>query len=713
MDFKVGIRTKTLLSSLLLLAIPWVGYQYINDMEKFLRAGQEETLVAISRAVASALHDREDLFNHSDNFIEQLSQNKNLFARVIDNPIQLDGSLDDWNDLYDSALEYSAENDIVGNTVPDFSFKHNLAIHNRYLYAFFEVTDENIIYRSKDSKSIIKNDYLQIAYQNNNDDIDNFVISPNDHGWVTSYRINPKSFEPVEPDNRIHGTWRETQSGYVLEIRIPRNNINKKLGFALANSTQSGTEYKQLISTSELTSIDNLGLLVSTSPEIENILRGLKRSKNRIWVVDSNGIVVARSGKLRQPTRSQDTQESPGFFDLIQRLWIDSLYLLLLREPTEDFSDSKQNSHQINTKALADAISGQTGLEWKLTDDNKAIIISASSPIYAKEKILGAVLVEETTNNILSLRNEALIKLLTAMLFVFITSGLVLFIFTTHLSKRITKLALQTDKAVSDNGSVIGSIKIDNSRDEIGELSRKISLNLNNQKSYNEYLENMARRLSHEIRTPLALIRSSIDNIIQSDTGNSDIKYIERAQTGINRLNGILTRISEATALEQSIDNVILTDINLSEIVSKCLEYYREMYALDIEFICNFDAWIRGNDELIFQMIDKIILNAMDFQKKNSTITVSVSIEKNHFLLSVTNIGEALPEHMNEKIFESMVSIRENQNSTKTHLGLGLYIVNLIVKKHGGEVCALNNYELEGVTININIPQLIPVKKQM
>ena len=704
MDFKVGIRTKTLLSSLLLLAIPWVGYQYINDMEKFLRAGQEETLVAISRAVASALHDREDLFNHSENFMEQLSQSKNLFARVIDNPIQLDGSLDDWNDLYDSALEYTAENDIVDNTGPEFGFKHNLAIHNRYLYAFFEVTDDNVIYRSKDSKSIIKNDYLQIAYQNENNDIDNFIISPNYNGWVTSYRINPKTFEPIEPDNRIHGTWKETQSGYVLEIRIPRNNINKKLGFALANSIQSGTEYKQLISTSELTSIDDLGLLVSTSPEIENILRGLKRAKNRIWVVDSNGIVVARSGKLRQPSLGQFTQENSDFFDSIRRLWIDFLYFFLFREPTEDFSDSKQNSHQINTKALTNAISGQTGLEWKLTDDNKAIIISAASPIYSRERILGAVLVEETTNNILSLRNEALIKLLTAMLFVFITSGLVLFIFTTHLSKRITMLALQTDKAVSNNGSVIGSITIDNTRDEIGELSRKISLNLNNQKSYNEYLQNMARRLSHEIRTPLALIRSSIDNIAQSDTSNSDIKYIERAQTGINRLNGILTRISEATALEQSIDNVVLTDINLRKIIANCLDYYREMYILDVVFICDVDACIKGNDELIFQMIDKIMLNAIDFHEKNSTITVSLIKENNYYLFSVTNTGVLLPDNMNERIFDSMVSIRNDQSNKDAHLGLGLYIVNLIAKKHGGSARAENLDKGDGAVIKIRIP---------
>jgi two-component system sensor histidine kinase ChvG len=57
-----GLRTQVLLLALVLFAIPWVGYRYILEMERFLREGQERALVATARAVATALHVRAALF---------------------------------------------------------------------------------------------------------------------------------------------------------------------------------------------------------------------------------------------------------------------------------------------------------------------------------------------------------------------------------------------------------------------------------------------------------------------------------------------------------------------------------------------------------------------------------------------------------------------------------------------------------------------------
>src|ERR1019366_5602665 len=56
-----GLRAKVLLVALVLLAIPWVGYDYVKEMERLLRAGQEQNLVATARAIATALHDRPQL----------------------------------------------------------------------------------------------------------------------------------------------------------------------------------------------------------------------------------------------------------------------------------------------------------------------------------------------------------------------------------------------------------------------------------------------------------------------------------------------------------------------------------------------------------------------------------------------------------------------------------------------------------------------------
>ena len=58
----LGIRAQLLLVLTVFLAIPWLGYEYVRELERFLRDAQEGALAATAQAVATALHDRPRLF---------------------------------------------------------------------------------------------------------------------------------------------------------------------------------------------------------------------------------------------------------------------------------------------------------------------------------------------------------------------------------------------------------------------------------------------------------------------------------------------------------------------------------------------------------------------------------------------------------------------------------------------------------------------------
>jgi hypothetical protein len=62
---RLSIRAKVVLVSLVLAAIPFVGYGYVREMENILRAAQEQRVIATARAVATALHDRPRLLEFS------------------------------------------------------------------------------------------------------------------------------------------------------------------------------------------------------------------------------------------------------------------------------------------------------------------------------------------------------------------------------------------------------------------------------------------------------------------------------------------------------------------------------------------------------------------------------------------------------------------------------------------------------------------------
>jgi two-component system, OmpR family, sensor histidine kinase ChvG len=99
--------------------------------------------------------------------------------------------------------------------------------------------------------------------------------------------------------------------------------------------------------------------------------------------------------------------------------------------------------------------------------------------------------------------------------------------------------------------------------------------------------------------------------------------------------------------------------------------------------------------------MDKLIANSIDFSTPNTSIEVSLEQHTNHFLLSVFNQGNPIPNTQINNLFNAMTSHR-NKQSTQPHLGLGLYIVRLIVEFHRGSVQALNT--ATGVRFEIILP---------
>src|SRR5271169_5851308 len=72
----LGIRAQLLLVLTVFLAIPWLGYEYVRELERFLRDAQERTLAGTAQAVATALHDRPRLFETRAAALETLSSGR-------------------------------------------------------------------------------------------------------------------------------------------------------------------------------------------------------------------------------------------------------------------------------------------------------------------------------------------------------------------------------------------------------------------------------------------------------------------------------------------------------------------------------------------------------------------------------------------------------------------------------------------------------------
>ena len=92
--FRFSIRAKLLLASLSLLVVPWLGYQYIQALEGYLRQAQEEKLLDRVALLASLMRDRSDLFQVQPGPATAIDAH--IYISPLQSPIQLDGYEDDW-----------------------------------------------------------------------------------------------------------------------------------------------------------------------------------------------------------------------------------------------------------------------------------------------------------------------------------------------------------------------------------------------------------------------------------------------------------------------------------------------------------------------------------------------------------------------------------------------------------------------------------------
>src|SRR5262249_15033357 len=97
---------------------------------------------------------------------------------------------------------------------------------------------------------------------------------------------------------------------------------------------------------------------------------------------------------------------------------------------------------------------------------------------------------------------------------------------------------------------------------------------------------------------------------------------------------------------------------------------------------------IDGAPDLIVQMLDKLVDNAVDFSPEGATIVLRVSLEPHTAVVEVDNPGPPLSAATRSHLFESLWQSRSTDSDSRPHFGLGLYIVRLIAEFHRGEATA-------------------------
>ncbi len=718
-----SIRTKLLLVALLLLLIPWMSYIYVRDMKTFLLAGQEDALALTSRAVATVLHDRPELFSEQASFDPEDIEGNEIYAAPLPNYININADLSDWGEQEkQTTTSRPAAVDTVVNPDNVISVEHAMGYRGNYIYAFYKIRDDEVVFRPPEFLRVDTADHIRLTLQDPGRLEQRYTLIAASPGRMSVYLMDQAWQYPItgKPNYDLAAEMRLTSSGYIVELRIPRFMLNSdtRISVSVADVDDPNTyEIAAIVRTTPQSENDLLSKLRVRSPEIDKILAGLDREDTRIWVFgEDKSVPRAVVGHvLNAPAAYEVVKPLPdqGFarylWDLVAYYYnvtLQTIFTFIIEQQSSTAQNVEEEQAR-NYELVAKALNGEVSTARVNASNGQGPILMSAHPIYSGDNIPGVVVVEQSTNQVLRQQQAILENVISITLLVLITVATALLVFASRLTVRIRRLRNATETAIDRDGRILHQRLNAEAKagDEIGDLSRSVSNMLGRLSQYTSYLKGLPDTLAHEVSNPLNVVNSSLHNLSREAPELADSKYMSRAQNGLNRIGSILRNLTEAANLEQAMQSESREQIDLVDLIESYVDGYSfsnpeqqfdvliQTRPLDVEVAPDYIA----------QALDKLVDNAIDFAAPQTAIVVKAKRVNNFAQIDIINKGSRLPEGMAERIFEPLVSLGR-KDAQKISLGMGLYIVKLIASFHGGDVIARNLLSSDGVIFSLSLP---------
>ena len=671
----MSLRLQLLAVGLLTLVLPWTGFRYVQEMEAALRTGLEQSLLARAATVATALEEQSAALCFPPD-CDPLRAGGTIYATALAREPELDGVPDDhWSVAPEAGVAIGADHRVWAGT------------YGRFVYLFIRVTDSDLVYQ-KQAGQPPYGDRVVIASEAGTPRW--WLLATAAPGTFRAQETGPDSFEPSDVyDGRILGAWQETRSGYALEVRVPLNLVGATLGVGVIDVDRSGGDHTAKLHATWDETTGTLGRFIRQVPELTSSLGQFGGAGGRFRVLDKDGWVLATPGA----TADDGAGLAGDFFR----------WLLEREDPPYP---PERPTGRIADETLRQALDGHETTAWYGSGPDREATVAAAVPIQGAGGVEGAVLLEQASDPILTVTNRVRVRLMSLTLLATLVVGIGLLGYATWLSLRVRRLAGAAQTALGPRGEIRSGMPGAGAGDELGALARSFTELLERLREHTEYLRTLASKLSHELRTPLAVVTTSLDNLEHEPEGAQTDEYLKRLRQGTERLDRILAAMSEATELEQAISETAAQPFDLAAVVASCCAAYRDVYP-EREIAHRNDAvsaTIVGSDELVAQLLDKLVDNAVSFSAPGSRIDVVLAAGADELVLSVANRGPRLPAKMRGRLFDSLVSIRE-QRDGRPHLGLGLHIAALVADFHGGRCEADDLPDGSGVIFKVWFPR--------
>ncbi|MGN7788009.1 ATP-binding protein [Niabella sp. 22666] len=240
---------------------------------------------------------------------------------------------------------------------------------------------------------------------------------------------------------------------------------------------------------------------------------------------------------------------------------------------------------------------------------------------------------------------------------------------------------------VDDSGVVLGFISVIT---DINELKRTTEELMESEQQLKQMLEQKDEFItiaSHELKTPVTSIKAYAQlvqaNLERSgDAKNGDL--LSRLNGQINRLVSLINQLLDLTRVQEGKMELQLEEVNIREMLLEQVEEMAPTTLSTLVLQAGLLPSIKIDRERIRQVVTNLLSNAIKYSSPGTQIIVRTEALEKGIRISVQDQGEGISEKDQQKVFERFFRATDGHTNLAPGMGLGLYISEQIIRRHGG-----------------------------
>ncbi len=232
----------------------------------------------------------------------------------------------------------------------------------------------------------------------------------------------------------------------------------------------------------------------------------------------------------------------------------------------------------------------------------------------------------------------------------------------------------------------------------------------------NEQHDSFINAVTHELKTPIASIRLYLETLQTrkvSTEKRQEFYSVMLADT--DRLLTTVEQVLRAGQMGHRRRQLNLAPIDLGTLTQECLALARTRYRLANDTLTYQEKLsnghrpvIQGDRDELRAALSNLIDNAIKYSDRQIQVSVVVAEEiKDQLSIKVQDQGIGIPHAQLKRIFKRFYRVPGQVVARVKGTGLGLFIVQSIVERHGGKVRAESEGEGKGSIFTIQLPKVL------